>query len=137
MHLMSSVITRRLFPWCAAAVFAASGAMLARAAHDDAFDFPYIAFDHPAIQYADRPAGDAVSRLQNQIDQGDVKLDYDATHGYLPSLLKHLAVNTDSQMLVFSKTSFQGPKISPKKPRAVYFNDNVAVGFVPQGDVME
>ena len=40
-------------------------------------------------------------------------------------------------MLVLSKTSFQGPRISPKKPRAVYFNDNVAVGFVPEGDVME
>jgi hypothetical protein len=40
-------------------------------------------------------------------------------------------------MLVFSKTSFQGPKISPKKPRALYFNDDVAVGFVQDGDVME
>jgi hypothetical protein len=40
-------------------------------------------------------------------------------------------------MLVFSKTSFQGPKISPKKPRGLYFNDHVAVGFVQDGDVIE
>ena len=118
-------------------MFAATAATWARAAHDDAFDFPYIAFDHPAIQYVTHPTNDAVSRLQKEIDQGQTKLDYDPIHGYLPSLLKHLGVNPDSQMLVFSKTSFQGPKISPKKPRAVYFNDNVAVGFVPMGDVME
>jgi hypothetical protein len=40
-------------------------------------------------------------------------------------------------MLVFSKTSFQAPKISPKRPRALYFNDDVAVGYVPNGDVFE
>ena len=29
----------------------------------------------------------------------------------------------ESQLLVFSKTSFQAPKIGPKNPRAIYFND--------------
>jgi len=109
----------------------------ARAAHDDAFDFPYIAYDHPAIEYPSRSINDAVTRLQEKIDNGAVKLDYDPRYGYLPSLLKHLGVNPDSQMLVFSKTSFQGPKISPKSPRALYFSDDVAVGYVPEGDVTE
>ena len=113
-------------------------AALALAAHDDAFDFPYIPMDHPAIDYATRPESDPVTRLQERIDKGEVKLDYEPTHeGYLGSLLKALQVNVDSQMLVFSKTSFQAPKISPKAPRALYFNDNVAVGFVHGGDVME
>jgi hypothetical protein len=46
-------------------------------------------------------------------------------------------VNIDSQALVFSKTSFQAHRISPRNPRAVYFNDNVAVGYVPSGEVLE
>jgi hypothetical protein len=109
-----------------------------RAAHDDAFDFPSLEFDQPAIQYTAAPPTDVVARLQKQMDAGEVKLDYDSEHyGYLPSVLKHLGLNLDSQLLVFSKTSFQGPRISPKKPRALYFNDNVAVGYVQGGDVME
>ncbi len=112
-------------------------AVAAWAAHDDAFDYPYIPYDHPAIEYPTRTPDDAITRLQQKIDSGAVKLDFDAKFGYLPSLLKQFGINTDSHMLVFSKTSFQGPKISPKKPRALYFNDNVAVGFVPEGDLME
>jgi len=108
-----------------------------RAAHDDAFEFPYIALDHPAIQYAAPATHNVISRLQEKIGKGQVKLDYDARYGYLPSLLKNLDIPRDSQMLVFSRTSFQGPKISPQHPRAIYFSDQAAVGFVPQGDVME
>ncbi|HLH41179.1 MAG TPA: hypothetical protein VKX39_18660 [Bryobacteraceae bacterium] len=121
------------WPACAA-LFAACGWA---AAHDDAFDFPYLPFDHPAIQYEKRAPNDAITRLQAEIDQGKTKLDYDPRFGYLPSLLKHLGIHSDSQMLVFSKTSFQGPKISPKSPRALYFSDDAAVGYVPEGDVME
>ena len=108
------------------------------AAHDDAYDYPYIALDHPAIQYGVvAPTDDPVARLGKQLEAGTAHLDYSAKDGYLPSLLKHLGINPDSQMLVFSKTSFQAPKISPKKPRALYFNDTAAVGFVPNGDVLE
>ncbi|HEX5229386.1 MAG TPA: hypothetical protein VFW44_16835 [Bryobacteraceae bacterium] len=122
--------------WAGAAIALGAAAIL-WAAHDDAIDYPYVPYDHAAIGYPTQPTNDAVSRLQDKLDSGAVKLDFDAKFGYLPSLLKHLGINTDSQMLVFSKTSFQAPKISPKEPRALYFNDQVAVGFVPQGDLME
>ncbi len=56
---------------------------------------------------------------------------------YLPALLEALRINPDSQALVFSKTSFQSQKISPRNPRAIYFSDNVAVGYVPGGEGME
>jgi hypothetical protein len=107
------------------------------AAHDDAYDYPYIELDHPAIQYAATAPDDPVARLGKQLEAGTAKLDYSAKDGYLPSLLKHLGINVDSQMLVFSKTSFQAPKISPRRPRALYFSDSAAVGFVPDGDVLE
>ncbi len=113
-------------------------AVFAWAAHDDAFDFPYIPLDHAAIDYDNRPLDDAITRLQRRLDNGEVKLTYEANHGgYLGSLLKALKVSVDSQMLVFSKTSFQASKISPKAPRALYFNDEVEVGSVHGGDVLE
>lgn len=55
----------------------------------------------------------------------------------LTELLQALGINPDSQMLVFSKTSFQAPKIGPRNPRAIYFNDEVAVGWVRGGDGIE
>ena len=48
-----------------------------------------------------------------------------------------LGINLDSQALAFSKSSFQGTKISPRNPRAIYFNDEAAVGFVPGGMGLE
>ena len=55
----------------------------------------------------------------------------------LASLLRQLDIPIDSQALVFSKTSFQATQIDPRNPRAIYFNDEVAVGWVPGGDGME
>src|SRR5579863_2088927 len=113
------------------------GAAMAWAERDDAADYPYVPYDHPAIEYPKAKTNDAIAQLQAKLDRGAARLDYDAKWGYLPSLLKHFNINVDSQMLVFSKTSFQAPKISPKRPRGLYFNDDVAVGFVPDGDLME
>src|SRR5262245_57472190 len=74
---------------------------------------------------------DPIALLARQLERGDVKLDYSTNGwGYLPSLLQHLDISLDSQILVFSKTSFQLSKISPKTPRAIFFNDNVALGTV-------
>ena len=52
-------------------------------------------------------------------------------------MLELLDVPVSSQMLVFSKTSFQLRRITPRRPRAVYFNDDVYVGWVQGGDVVE
>lgn len=101
-----------------------------------------LPLDHPAIHYQQgTPPGygdDPVARLIKRIASGETKLVYqDAGLSYLPSLLENLGVNIDSQALVFSKTSFQATRISPRNPRAIYFNDNVAVGWVRGGDGME
>jgi hypothetical protein len=107
------------------------------AARDDASDYPFVSYDHPTIDYGKRKPKDPVARLQQRLERGEVQLEFDSKHGYLPSLLKLLDIHTDSQMLVFSKTSVQGPRISPQFPRALYFNDEVAIGFVPKGPVFE
>jgi hypothetical protein len=52
-------------------------------------------------------------------------------------VLNLLKVPVESQTLVFSKTSFQYPKISPDHPRALYYNDDVYVGSVHDGKAIE
>jgi hypothetical protein len=97
----------------------------------------YLPNDHPAIHYADKPENDPLARLQKRLDSGEVKLEYSDRWGYYPALLKYFGVNVDSQVMVFSKTSFQSTKISPRAPRAIYFNDEIAFGYVQGGDVVE
>ena len=96
-----------------------------------------VPLDHEAIQYATRPVRDPVHMLGERIAKGEVKLEFDETHGYLRGLLKALEVPIESQVLVFSKTSFQAALISPRRPRALYYNDRVAVGTVRGSDVLE
>ncbi len=87
--------------------------------------------------YAAATPTDVISRLQAGIDRGDVKLVFDEEHGYLSSVLKELRIPASSQSLVFSKTSFQLDKIAPWTPRAIYFNDDVYIGWVQRGRVIE
>ena len=96
-----------------------------------------LPLEHEAIQYTQTAPDDAVSHLQRQLDSGAVKLEYEDEFGYLRSALKALNVPLTSQVLVFSKTSFQSPRIGPRTPRALYFTDTVQVGYVRTGDVLE
>ena len=76
--------------------------------------------------------------VSGEIDAGALTLDYrPGGLGYLPALLERLGVSIDSQALVFSKTSFQAAAISPRNPRAIYFADDVAVGWVRGGKGIE
>jgi len=90
--------------------------------------FSDLPLDHPAIGYWTAPTDEAAARLSRHI--GDDKLD-------LRGLLERLNVPIDSQALVFAKDSFQAAAISPKNPRAIYFNDDVAVGWVRGSEWME
>lgn len=94
-------------------------------------------FEQEPINYHTAPVNDPVARLQKAIAQGKLKLAFDEQHGYLKSVLESLEISPSSQMLVFSKTSFQRKRISPSNPRALYFNDDVYVGWVQDGTVIE
>lgn len=80
---------------------------------------------------------DAIARLQQQLERGAAQLEFADTTGYLPSILKLLDVPVSSQALVFSKTSLQSNHISPSNPRAIYFNDNVFVGWIRGAELIE
>lgn len=93
--------------------------------------------NQPPINYDSTPADDAIARLQQRLESGEVEFQWDERHGWLPSLLEALEISTSSQLLVFSKTSLQTSKISPRRPRAIYFNDEAYVGAVQHGGVLE
>src|SRR5438094_1511007 len=94
-------------------------------------------FDEGAIAYSQTPGVGPVAKLQERIDNGEVTLKRDEQFGYLLSILDELKVRKSSQMLVFSKTSFQRERIDPRHPRGVFFGDNVYVGYVPGSTLLE
>ena len=93
--------------------------------------------NHPAIQYQRTPPQDDVARLNERLRNREVTLEFEPTTGYLRSVLALLGVPDDSQLLVFSKASFQARRISPTNPRALFFNDRTSVGWVRGGEVLE
>jgi len=98
----------------------------------------YIPYSDAPIFYRSDDINDPVAKLQKQLEQGQAKLVYDEKdHGYLKSVLKLLDVPVSSQTLVFSKTSFQYPRITPDHPRALYYNDDIYVGAVHEGKEIE
>ncbi|MBS0205565.1 MAG: hypothetical protein JSS49_21895 [Planctomycetes bacterium] len=94
-------------------------------------------FEHEPINYATATPDNPVSHLQARLDDGTAQLQYDDKVGYLKAVLDGLQVPISSQTLVFSKTSLQRHKITPRTPRALYFNDDMYVGFCVNGDVVE
>ncbi len=114
-----------------AAVLAATGA------HAQ-LDGSVISLEHPAIGYRSEPLRNAVADLKDRLAQGKTELAFDARPGigYLLAVLGELRVPLESQLLVYSKTSLQQRLIAPERPRAVFFNDELAVGSV-QGGIIE
>ena len=94
-------------------------------------------YDSEPIRYSTSEPSDPAALLQKELDAGKKKLRYDKKHGYLKSVLEAFQIPISSQMLVFSKTSFQIRKIEPRTPRAIYFSDDVYIGWVQRGDVLE
>jgi hypothetical protein len=78
-----------------------------------------------------------IESLARKIKNDEIVLNYDDAHGYLRSVLKELNVAVSSQSLVFSKSSFQLTQISPEAPRAIYFNDDIYIGWVNHGQYIE
>lgn len=91
------------------------------------------AYEDEPINYSKAVPQNRLTRLQTQLDAGTAKLEFDQSLGYLRSVLQLLEIPVSSQVLTFSQTSLQRPKISPKTPRAIYFTDDAYVGYVQEG----
>ncbi len=89
------------------------------------------------ISYSATPANNPVSNLVNSLKAKEIKLEYDRDKGYLTPLLAALDIPVESQSLVFSRTSMQVEHISRRNPRAIYFNDDVYLGWVRGSSLVE
>jgi hypothetical protein len=93
--------------------------------------------DYPTIAYGEKATQNAIARLQDKLDHGDVTLKFEGHRGYLDSLLAALGIDKSSQVLVYSKTSLQIHVIDATTPRAVYFNDHTYVAWLQHSDMLE
>lgn len=96
------------------------------------FDIEEAPFEYSKTQDQNR-----VTELIAQLKSDEKQLEHSDDFGYLPSLLKEFGISTYSQGLVFSKTSLQVGHISSQNPRAIYFNDDVYIGWVRGSSLVE
>ena len=93
--------------------------------------------EYPPIGYSGVAKDNAIARLQARLDKGELRLEFRPGHGYLESLLAALGIDASSQTLVYSKTSIQTALIQAATPRAIYFNEDTYVSWIPGSDEME
>lgn len=94
-----------------------------------------VAFKEAPHKYLEYKPDDRFARLQKQIEKSEIKLDTTDDKAFLASLLKALDIPESSQLLVFSASSLQSEIINPRNPRALYFNEDTYIGYVPGGKV--
>lgn len=119
---------RRIFSPLAIAWFLG----LASQAADTPAPVSYQDFDAPPHNYRTRSPRDRFSRMMETLAT-DSRLDRSGEKAFVISFLKILGVPASSQMLIFSTTSLQLRFISPSNPRAIYFTDDLYVGYIPGG----
>lgn len=92
-------------------------------------------FELEPHNYYKRTAGDGMSRLIASWREG--KHDFGDETGLpaLRKLLDDLDIPVSSQVIVFSRTSLQRDLISPANPRAMYFNEDIHVAWMPGGKI--
>lgn len=88
-----------------------------------------------AHRYFDRVPTDRFTRRLADLEGGRVELDRSSEKAFVKSLLAALEIPESSQLLVFSNTSLQLSLINPSNPRALYFNDELYLGWVPGGKI--
>ncbi len=91
----------------------------------------YKDFDEPPHNYHTAPLKDRFTKLRADLESGRIPLDRTSEKAFVISLLKALDIPASSQMLVFSTTSLQLRFITPRNPRAIFFNDGLYVGYIP------
>jgi hypothetical protein len=96
-----------------------------------------VPFGREPVDYFGTKTHDAVSKLQRRLASGETRLSVDGRFGYLLSVLERLNVSLESQLLVFSKTARAPDLVSPQTPRAVFFNDEVSVAWIPKSRELE
>jgi hypothetical protein len=95
----------------------------------------YHDLDRPPHEYHARQPRDRFTRLKADLESGRIALERGSEKEFVISLLRALEIPITSQMLVFSTTSLQLRLITPSNPRALYFNEEIYLGWVPGGRI--
>jgi hypothetical protein len=91
-------------------------------------------YESEPINYYESKAVDSVSSFFST----DVESwEREGNSGYLTNFLATFDIPKESQVLVYSKTSLQVSHIRPENPRAIYFNKDIYVGWVPGAEMLE
>ena len=95
----------------------------------------YQDFEMPPHDYFKRTPTDRFTQMKAALESGQLKLDLSGEKEFLASFLQAMDVPASSQMLVFSTTSLQLSLINPSNPRALYFSEDIYVGYIPGGRI--
>ena len=93
--------------------------------------------EHPSIEYASRPTTDRVAKLKRGARPGWTIAAARYANRLSAPVVEALGVPVESQLLVFSKTGVQRAFTSPHTPRAIFFDESVAVAYVPGAPMIE
>jgi hypothetical protein len=85
--------------------------------------------------YYEGDSQDPVSILIRQIEGGEKIPESSSARAFADWLLKELGISPTSQALVFSRTGLQRKAVSPHNPRALFFNEQTYMTWIPGGMV--
>ncbi len=92
-------------------------------------------FESAPHHYWTRELNDPLTRIKEDLESGSIQLDRSGDLPFLRSLLEVLEISPETQMLLFSTTSLQLRYINPRNPRALFFNEDVYLGYIPGGKI--
>ncbi|MBM3840583.1 MAG: hypothetical protein FJ398_22000 [Verrucomicrobia bacterium] len=95
----------------------------------------YDDFAQPPHNYWQRTPTDCFTKLKADLESRRIVLDSTSEKAFVASLLKALDIPASSQLLVFSTTSLQLSLISTSRPRALYFSEDLYLGYVQGGRI--
>ena len=97
----------------------------------------YHDIEAPPHLYNDRVPQDRFSRFKRELEagRGGFSFESGSEKVFLTKLLSALEIPATSQMWVFSTTSLQLSLISPSNPRALFFNEDTYIGYIPGGRI--
>lgn len=88
-------------------------------------------FEEPPHHYLSHDLKDPVSSFLAKLNRGEIAVNEANGKPLLTRLLKEFEIPKSSQVLVFTKTSLQRDQVSAQNPRALYFNEDVYLGWMP------
>lgn len=91
-------------------------------------------FEKPPHDYWTRPLTDPFTVWLKKVERGEAQVPAGDELTVVRGFLQLFGIPVTSQMLVYSATSRQ-TVISPYRPRALYFNEEVYFGYVPGGRI--